>query len=177
MITEANRGTPEKKGVGPLADFLIVSAGRLVEPIAHNIEKAITLKGIKPTIVGEMAEYRVVERIITSILSNSPSGVEDPINPLAHIDYHLKVAIYDELYTRSGERHYEGLTGRRNNIADFARVMTFRVWDKLVEELPGILTKMDISEKTIIENRSKFFSVLDNMRDWLLMKKSFWQEK
>lgn len=178
MITAETGKTPEtgKNGIGPLADFWIISAGKLLEPIAHTIERVIALTGIKPTIEGERAEDAAVNQIIASIMNDSPSGVEDPINPLAQIDYQLKIAVFDQIY--GDDTLYEGLTARRmNNSVDIARVMVFRVWDKLVLQLPEILEIMEVPEKTIIESRGRFFSVLDNMFDWVLMRKEYWKRK
>ena len=178
MTTAETGKTPETRNnvIGPLADFWIVSAGKLLEPIAHSIERVIALTGIKPTIEGERAEDAAVNQIITSIMNDSPSGVEDPINPLAQIDYQLKIAVFDQIY--GDDTLYEGLTARRmNNSVDIARVMVFRVWDKLVLQLPEILEIMEVPEKTIIESRGRFFSVLDNMFDWVLMRKEYWKRK
>ena len=95
-------------------------------------------------------------------MNDSPSGVEDPINPLAQIDYQLKIAVFDQIY--GDDTLYEGLTARRmNNSVDIARVMVFRVWDKLVLQLPEILEIMDVPQSAILENRSRYFSVLDNI--------------
>jgi len=142
-----------------------------------SARRDIVLRGVRPTAQGELAENRIVEGIVNSVINDSPSGVEDPINPLAQIDYLLKCAVHDEIYSGYRLRLYEGLTGGRNNDIDIAQVMVFRVWDKLVLRLPEILEIMEVPQSAIHENRSRYFSVLDNMPYWVLMQKSYFGKK